>query len=139
MSDEERKRQLALELTRARASISRSAAGVRHGLDFPNRVKESVKGSPAVWVACAAGALGIISLLVPWRRRHEAPPNVWSDIGARFGRPRPTAAKVAGGGAAVGILLTAARFLLPFVQPAIMSFIKSRVSDYMGGERNSKS
>ncbi len=133
MSDEERKRQLALELTRARASMSRSAAGVRHGLDFPNRVKESVKGSPVVWVAGAVAALGLISLLVPWRRRREAPQNVWSDLGARFGRPRPAAAKVAGGGAVVGIVLTAARFLLPLLQPAVMSFIKKRVGEYVGG------
>ena len=133
MNDEERKRQLALELTRARASISRAAAGVRHGLDFPNRVKESVKGSPTVWVAGAVGAVGLLSLLVPWRRRREAPPNVWSDLGSRFGRPRPAAAKFAGGGAVIGIALTAARFLLPFVQPAIVSFIKRRVGDYVGG------
>ena len=68
-----------------------------------------------------------------WRRRPESPSNVWSDLGSRFGRPRPAAAKVAGGGAVVGIVLTAARFLLPFVQPAIMSFIRSRVGDYVGG------
>jgi hypothetical protein len=138
MSDEERKRQLALELTRARASISRSAAGVRYGLDFPNRVKESVKGSPVVWVAGAVGAVGLISLLVPWRRRREAPSNVWSDLGSRFGRPRPGAARVAGGGAVLGIVLTAARFLLPLVQPAIMSFIKSRLGDYTGGSEKRK-
>jgi hypothetical protein len=138
MSDEERKRQLALELTRARASISRGAAGVRYGLDFPNRVKASVKGSPVVWVAGAVGALGLISLLVPWRRRREVPPNVWSDLGSRFGRPRPAAAKVAGGGAIVGIVLTAARFLLPLVQPAILSFIKSKVSNYTGGGEKRK-
>jgi len=132
MSEEERKRQLALELTRARASISRHAAAVRHGLDFPNRVKESVKSSPIVWVAGAAGAVGLLSLLVPWRRGRQAPQNVWSDLASRYGRPRPVAAKVAGGGAIVGIALTAARFLLPFLQPAIMSFIRSKVNEYAG-------
>jgi len=141
MNDEERKRQLALELTRARASISRSAAGVRHGLDFPSRVKESVKGSPVVWVAGAVGAFAVLAAVAnAFRPRREPPPNVWSDLGARFGRPRPAAAKVAGGGAVLGLVLTAARFLLPMVQPAILSFIKSRVGDFMGGgQGNSKS
>ena len=139
MNDEDRKRQLALELTRARASISRGAEGVRYGLDFPNRVKESVKGSPVVWVVGAVAAAGLLSLLVPWRRRREEPSNVWSDLGTRFGRPRPAAAKVAGSGAIVGIVLTAARFLLPLVQPAIMSFIKNRVGDYVGGAQKRKS
>ena len=135
MNDEDRKRQLALELTRARASMSRSAAGVRYAADLPNRVKDSVKSSPAVWVAGAVVAVGILSALIPWRRRREPPPNVWSDLGARFGRPRPAAAKVAGGGAALGVALAAARFLLPLMQPAIVSFIKNRVSDYFGDSR----
>ncbi len=138
MSDEERKRQLALELTRARASISRQAGAVRHGLDFPNRVKESVKGSPVVWIACGAGALGLVSLLVPWRRRREEPQNVWSGLASKFGPPRPSAAKVAGGGAVVGIVLTAARLLLPFVQPALLSFITRKVNNYVGGAAKRK-
>src|SRR5262249_13335745 len=109
MNDEERKRQLALELTRARAAMSRSAAVVSHAADFPNRVKESVKSSPAVWVVGAVIVVGALSAIIPWRRRREPPPNVWSDLGARFGRPRPAAAKVAGGGAAIGAMLAAAR------------------------------
>lgn len=138
MSDEERKRQLALELTRARASISRQTAAVREGLDFPKRVKESVKGSPLIWVGGAAAALGVASLLVPWRRRRDEPQNVWSGIASKFGPPRQSAAKVAGGGAIVGIALTAARLLLPFVQPAILSFITRKVNNYVGGTEKRK-
>lgn len=138
MSDEERKRQLALELTRARASISQQTAAVRRGLDFPNRMKESVKGSPIVWIACGAGVLGLVSLLVPWRRRREEPQNVWSGLASKFGPPRQSAAKVAGGSALVGIALTAARLLLPFIQPALMSFVTSQVNKYVGGAEKRK-
>ena len=138
MSDEERKRQLALELTRARASMSRQAGAVRHGLDFPNRVKESVKGSPIVWITCGVGVLGLVSLLVPWRRRREEPQNVWSGLASKFGPPRQSAAKVAGGGAIVGIALTAARLLLPLVQPALISFITRKVGNFVGGAEKRK-
>lgn len=135
MSDEERKRQLALDLTRARASMSQQAAAVRRSLDFPSRVKESVKGNPVVWIAGAAAVLGLASLFVPWRRRREEPPNVWSGLASKFGPPRPSAAKVASGGAVFGIALTAARLLLPFIQPALMSFMKSQVNKYVGGAK----
>ena len=138
MSDEERKRQLALDLTRARASMSQQTAAVRRGLDFPNRVKDSVKGSPVVWIAGAAGVLGLASLFVPWRRRRGEPQNVWSGLASKFGPPRPSAAKVAGGSAIVGIALTAARLLLPFVQPALLSFVTRQVNKYVGGAEKRK-
>ena len=118
--------------------MSQQAAAIGRSLDFPNRVKESVKGNPVVWIAGAAGGLGLVSLFVPWRRRREAPQNVWSELASKFGPPRPTAAKVAGGSAIVGIALTAARILLPLVQPALLSFITRQVNKYVGGAEKRK-
>lgn len=137
MSDEERKRQLALELTRARASMSRQTTAVRRSLDFPTRIKESVKGSPVVWVSGGVGVVLLVSVLVPCRRRREAPQNVWSGLASKYGPPRQ-AASVASRGAMVGIVLTAAKFLLPFVQPALMSFITRKVNSYVGGAEKTR-
>ena len=132
MSDEERKRQLALELTRARASMSRQTTAIRQALDFPARVKASVTANPVFWVAGAVGVLGLIAALVPWRRRREVPQNMWSGLTAKYG-PQRSATKVASGGAVLGIVLTASRFLIPFIQPALMSFIRGKVNTYVGG------
>ncbi len=133
MNDLDRKRQLLIELARARAAMTRQGAGVRAGLDVSGRLKESVRSNPVPWVVGGVVVAGAFVLLVGSRRQATpAPANVWRDLSAKYGPPReevlPTAAKT---GVALAAITAAVRWLLPIFRPLLVTWISQRVSAHV--------
>ncbi|SRR5581483_4160179 len=65
---EHTKAELAAELDRARAKISRHMESVRHDIDVPGHLKKSVREHKAVWLG-GATALGLLLAKLPARKK----------------------------------------------------------------------
>lgn len=129
MTDADRKRQLLVELARARSAISRAGGNVREGLDFGSRVKRSVKESPAWWIGGAVAGVGLVFLVARARRPvvvvrgngKASSPSAAEDMA------EPVAA-----GAALGVLTTVGRWLVPVLRPLVVSFVAQKAAEWFG-------
>lgn len=134
MDDAERKRQLLLELARARAAMARAGGGVREGLDFKTRVKQSVQQNPAWWIGGAAAGVGLLVLLARVRRPQAvvAPPRKRRTGESAVSEAAVAVAQPAAAGAAFGVVTTVGRWLLPVLKPLVMSWIAKKAGDWLG-------
>lgn len=133
MDEAERKRQLLIELARARAAMSRAGSGVRDGLDFGSRVKASVRENPSWWIGGAVGGIGLILLIARVRRpkvvvaprlKHSNETTV-SDAAIAVAQPAAAAG-------VLGVLAMVARWVFPMVRPLIMSWVADKAAEWMG-------
>ncbi|MBS0660872.1 MAG: hypothetical protein JSR82_21850 [Verrucomicrobia bacterium] len=136
MDDAERKRQLLLELARARAAMARAGGGVREGLDFKTRLKHSVHQNPAWWIGGAAAGLGVILLVARVRRPKVvvAPPRKLRANEAAATEAAAAVAQPVAAGAAFGVVATVGRWLLPVLKPLVMSWIAKKAGEWLGAK-----
>ena len=121
MAEDLRKAELTAELARARARLSGSLDALRHDLDFPGRVKATVRKHPVTWIGGAA-LCGILLSILPGRRKKV--------VSNRDGPP----VKLAGAGG-TGLLLGALKIAFDLARPALTRWAAQRVADSMDGTK----
>lgn len=130
MDDAERKRQLLIELARARSAMARAGGGVRHGLDLGARMKESVQNNPAWWIGGAAAGVGVILLVARVRRPVVQVPRVSQRSSAE--EVAVAAAKPAAAAGALGLALTIGRWVWPLLKPLVLPWVTQKAAELFG-------
>jgi len=101
------------ELDLSRRAIQRDLAVVKADLDFPGKIRESLRTQPVVWLV-GAGALGLVIAFRP--RRRAVGVRLVQKTGAVEG-----AKSGAVGAAALTILVAVIKAAMPALQPVILS------------------
>ena len=105
-----------LEIDRSRARLARDVRGLRYELDIPGKIRRSFQRQTTVWIV-AAVMVGAVAVTLPRLRKKVY-------------------VKVDGGGGGkgkhrvleTGFLLGAARLAAALLKPAVISFIRSRMT-----------
>ena len=118
MAQDNDKVELITELARTRALIASNAQGLRHDLDFSTRAKKAFKSSPWPWVGGATLLGMIVARLAP--RRAKTKPVVI--------KHKDQTVEKAG---KMGLILGIIKIVLDFAKPAIATWARKRVTDYM--------
>jgi hypothetical protein len=113
--------ELRADVARSRERVGRDLRGLRYELNFPAKLRRSFHEHTASWLAAAA-AVGMLIVLLPMRKKKIY-------IGAESGRK--TKKKLAETGFALGALNIGASL----IRPAIVEFVKNRLTGTAGGPR----
>ncbi|MCE9611766.1 MAG: hypothetical protein K8R23_16320 [Chthoniobacter sp.] len=125
MAEDQRKAELTTELAQARARLTSNFGALRRELDFPGRVKGTVRKHPAVWLG-GATLFGMLLSKLPARRKKIV---VTTD-----GKP----AKFAATAGRTGLLLGSLKIAFDLARPALAKWAGQRVADYMDGAQRSR-
>src|SRR5881396_3719828 len=107
--------ELRAELARSRERLRHDLRGLRYELDFPAKFRRSFREQTVSWLAAAA-AVGALIALAPMRKR-----KVYVDAKGS----RKSQKKLVESGVALGMIKIAANL----VRPAIVEFVKTRLTD----------
>ena len=114
--------ELTAEIAGSRERVGRDLRGLRYELDFGGKFRRSFRKHSGSWLS-VAGAVGTLIALAPMRKK-----KIYVD--AKTGRKSNK--KLAETGAALAVLKIAA----DFARPAIMEFLKARLTGSGGGKRH---
>ena len=103
-----------LEIERSRERLSREVRGLRYELDFPAKIRRSFQDKTIIWVA-AAVAVGVVLVVLPRSRK-----TVYVDV-ERGGKQKHRLLQS-------GLLLGALRIGATLLKPALLNFVKARMS-----------
>lgn len=106
------------EIARSRDRVRRELGALRYELDFPRKVKDSIRAQPAVWVGAVILGGMLVAALVTRKKR-----TVHVD---RKGETLKEEAKLLQAGALIGAL----RFVVPLLRPFVVKFVAGKVRDY---------
>jgi hypothetical protein len=126
MAEEPRHQQsadeLKVEIARSRDRMTRDLRVFRREIDIPRKIKRSFQTQTAAWVT-AAVIVGAIVILLPARRKvvHVEPK-------VRFGR-KDSGKKLL----ETGFALTALKFAITILRPALTSYITKKVQGFATG------
>src|SRR6266540_3510476 len=110
--------ELRAEIASSRERVSRDLRGLHYELDFPAKFRRSFRGQTVSWITAAA-AVGALIALAPMRKK-----KIYVD--AKSGRK--TKKKLV----ETGFALAALKIAASLVRPAIVEFIKNRLTDFGG-------
>ena len=113
--------EIKIEIARGRERMTRDLQGLRYELDFPAKVRRSMRQNTGTWVG-AALVVGTLVVLLPLRRK-----KIYVDSNA--GKK----SKGKSGLLEAGFLLGALRIAATLLKPAITSFLARKFSDYGSG------
>ena len=105
---------LKAEIARSRERVDRDLRGLRYELDFPRKIRQSLRQQTVVW-AVAAVAIGVVVVALPRGKRR-----VYVEANSG-GRPKGRLFET-------GFLLGALRVAATLLKPAITSFIRQRMA-----------
>ena len=105
------------EIEESRERLARAVRDTRYQLDVPRRIRRSFQERPAVWVVGAV-VVGAVVMMLP---RHKT---VYV-AGEKSGKGKSKILET-------GFLLGAARIAATLLKPALISFIRSRLSGDSG-------
>jgi hypothetical protein len=108
------------DIALSRDRMGRELSGLRYELDFPRKLKNSFRHSPAVWIGALA-VLGILVAVAPARTKkvYVQPKMKWKG-GGNKGEGLLEA------GALVGVL----KFAATLLRPMLVKFVTSKVKGY---------
>jgi hypothetical protein len=114
------------DIALSRDRIGRELSGLRFELDFPRKLKNSFRHSPAVWIGALAVA-GILIAVAPARtKKVYVRPKVKVEKNGKSGGKGLLEA-----GALVGVL----KFAATLLRPALVKFVTRKMGSYMGRDR----
>lgn len=116
--------ELKAQLARSRERVARDVRGLRYEVDFAAKFRRSFRQQTVSWLSAAA-AVGALVALAPMRKK-----KVYVD--AQSGRKSKK--KLMETGATLAVLKIAANF----ARPLVVSFVKNRLTDYVGQSRRWK-
>jgi hypothetical protein len=116
--------ELTAEITESRERVRRDLRGLQYELDFPAKFRRSFRRQTGSWMT-VAGAVGMLIALAPMRKK-----KIYVD--AKSGRKSQK--KLVETGFALALLKIAANM----ARPAIVEFVKNRLSDFAGQSRWSR-
>jgi hypothetical protein len=110
------------DIALSRDRMARELSGLRFELNFPRKLKDSFRHSPAVWMS-ALGVLGMAMAVAPARTKKVYVKPKW-----RFGRKEKTGEGVAQAGLAVA----AAKVLGDIAKPFLIKLITKKFGGFGG-------
>ena len=113
--------ELTAEIGRSRERVAHDLRGLRYELDFGAKFRRSFRKQTGSWLSAAA-AVGAVIALAPMRKK-----KIYVD--AKTGRKKEK--KLVEAGAALAVLKIAA----DLARPAILQFLKTRLTDFGGRAR----
>jgi hypothetical protein len=116
--------QLKTQLARSREHVARELRGLHYELDFPAKFRRSFRTQTVSWLSAAA-AVGALVALAPLRRK-----KIYVDAKGS----QKSKKKLVETGLALGVLKIAANM----ARPAIVEFVKSRLTDFGGSARGGR-
>jgi hypothetical protein len=112
------------EIARSRARVTRDLRGLRDELDFPRKIRKSIRRQPVPWIATAA-AVGLFLVLHLTRKK-----KVYVDAKSAT----KTGTKLLEAGFVLGALRIAATLL----KPVIVSFVSKKLGSYASSGRSAR-
>ncbi len=110
------------DIALSRDRMGRELSGLRYELDFPRKLKNSFRHSPAIWMS-ALGVLGILMAVAPARTK-----KVYVKPKMRFGKKDNTGKGVA----QAGLGLAGAKLLGDIAKPFLIRFITKKFGGFAG-------
>jgi hypothetical protein len=113
------------DIALSRERMGRELSGLRYELDFPRKLKNSFRHSPAVWIGALA-VLGILIAVAPARTKkvYVRPKLRWPG-----GGNKEQGKNLLEAGALVGVL----KFAATMLRPMLVKFVATKVRDYTRG------
>ena len=111
------------EIARSRELVARNLSGLRYELDFPRKIRRSFQTQTVLWLAVAAAA-GLLFTVLPRRKK-----KVYVD--PKSGRK--STGRLLEAGFVLGVLKIAANVF----KPLIVSFLKKKVTTFASGSLRS--
>ena len=108
--------ELTAEIGQSRERVARDLRGLKYEVDFPAKFRRSFRQQTVSWLSAAA-AVGALIALAPMRKK-----KIYVD--AKSGRKSQK--KLVESGVALAVLKIAANL----VRPAIVEFVKTRLTDF---------
>lgn len=112
------------EIARSRVRVARDLRNVRDDLDFPRKIRNSIRREPVPWIAGAA-AVGLLIVLMTLRKK-----KVYVD--AKSGGKAKSRLLEA------GFVLGAVRIAASLLKPVIENFVAKKMSGYVQGRSPAK-
>jgi hypothetical protein len=110
-----------MEIARSRERVRRDLRGLHYELDFPAKLRRSFREQTILWITAAA-AVGVLIALAPMRKK-----KIYID--AKSGRkPKEKLLET-------GFVLGALNIGAKLIKPAIVEFVKNRLTGTAGGSR----
>ena len=112
--------ELTAEIGQSRERVARDLRGLKYEVDFPAKFRRSFRQQTVSWLSAAA-AVGALIALAPMRKKKIY-------VNAKSGRKSQK--KLVESGFALAVL----KIVANLVRPAIVEFVKTRLTDF--GERS---
>ncbi len=113
--------ELTAEIGQSRERVARDLRGLKYEVDFPAKFRRSFRQQTVSWLSAAA-AVGALIALAPMRKKKIY-------VNAKSGRKSQK--KLVESGVALAVLKIAANL----ARPAIVEFVKTRLTDFGGRSR----
>jgi len=115
---------LKTEIARSRERVERDLRGLRYELDFRRKIKRSFQHQTVAWITAAA-VVGTLLVLLPARKK-----KIYIDT--KTGDKRKKQMLEA------GFFLGALKIAATLLKPAITTFLRKKISGYVGTSRSAK-
>lgn len=116
--------ELTAEIAQSRERVARDLRGLNYELDFPAKFRRSFRKQTVSWLSAAA-AVGALIALAPMRKK-----KIYVDAKGSHKSQK----KLVESGLALAVLKIAANL----ARPAIVEFVKTRLTDFGGRSRRQK-
>ena len=116
--------ELTAEIGQSRERVARDLRGLKYEVDFPAKFRRSFRQQTVSWLSAAA-AVGALIALAPMRKKKI-------EITAKAGRK--SRKKLVESGVALAVL----KIVANLARPAIVEFVKTRLTDFGGRSRRQK-
>ena len=113
--------ELTAEIGQSRERVARDLRGLKYEVDFPAKFRRSFREQTVSWLSAAA-AVGALIALAPMRKK-----KIYVD--AKSGRKSQK--KLVESGVALAVL----KIVANLARPAIVEFVKTRLTDFGGRSR----
>jgi len=113
--------ELTAEIGQSRERVARGLRGLKYEVDFPAKFRRSFRQQTVSWLSAAA-AVGALIALAPMRKKKIY-------VNAKSGRKSQK--KLVESGVALAVL----KIVANLARPAIVEFVKTRLTDFGGRSR----
>jgi hypothetical protein len=105
------------DIALSRDRMGRELNGLRYELDFPRKLKNSFRDSPAIWIGALA-AVGLLVAVAPARKKKV------------YIRAKDNSKENGKGLLEAGALVGVLKFAATLLRPALMKFVTSKITGY---------